>query len=70
MPVRCIGCGEEFASGEAFDLHATGQRRASADAPKRCRTAQEMRELGMSMRGGGAFGSQGVWRMKPRNGSR
>jgi hypothetical protein len=47
MPLRCAGCGQTFASGEAFDLHATGQRRATAGAPRRCRTEDEMQALGM-----------------------
>jgi len=64
MALRCIGCGEHFASGEAFDLHATGQRRAPPNAPKRCRTAEEMRALGLSK------SRNHAWRMKPRNGSR
>ena len=64
MPLRCVGCGEMFASGEAFDLHATGMRRAPPDAPKRCRTDEEMRALGMSK-------TQGThaWRLKPRYGN-
>jgi hypothetical protein len=65
MSLRCIGCGEHFASGEAFDLHATGKRRPERDAPKRCRTPEEMRALGMNQTPGNH-----AWRMKPRNGSR
>jgi len=45
--LRCIGCGLEFASSEAFDLHATGSRRAPIGAPRRCRTEAEMKRLGM-----------------------
>ncbi len=45
--VLCVGCGLEFSSSEAFDLHSTGKRRSPLGAPKRCRTEAEMHALGM-----------------------
>jgi len=64
VSLRCIGCGESFASGEAFDLHATGLKRAPPGTPKRCRTADEMRALGLSKNRGSH-----AWRLRPpRNG--
>jgi len=53
-PLRCVGCGLEFSSSEAFDLHATGSRRAPVGAPRRCRTEAEMRGLGMHKTDGGS----------------
>lgn len=51
MPRICAGCNQPFASNEAFDLHATGTKRPTADMPRRCRTTEEMHELGMSRAG-------------------
>ena len=47
MARYCAGCRAYFASVEAFELHATGQPRPARDAPRRCRTADQMRDLGM-----------------------
>ena len=64
MSLRCVGGGQDFASGEAFDLHATGLKRAQRNSPRRCRTAPEMWTLGMSF-----DRYNHVWRVRPpRNG--
>jgi hypothetical protein len=43
----------QFSSSEAFDLHATGKRRAAVGTPRRCRSVAEMRALGMYRKEGG-----------------
>lgn len=60
--LRCIGCGLEFASSEAFDMHSAGRRRAPLGSPKRCRTEVEMRALGMHQTSGKRWS---VARMRP-----
>jgi hypothetical protein len=60
-PLRCVGCGMEFSSAEAFDLHATGKRRAAVGTPRRCRSEAEMRALGMYRKEGGDHG----WILRP-----
>lgn len=59
MPIRCVGCGMEFTSGEAFDLHATGKRRSSLSNPRKCRTVEQMRLLGLKRN------QSGYWSIRP-----
>lgn len=51
MPRLCAGCGQLFASNEAFEMHATGSAHPLPDSPRRCRTVAEMRSIGMSKSG-------------------
>lgn len=56
---QCRMCGEAFNSTTAFDKHRVGE----FGVDRRCRTAVEMREIGMVLRDNGARqGSrQGFW---------
>lgn len=65
MSLTCVGCNQTFSSGEAYDLHATGSRRAPASAKRRCRTVDEMRALGMVQVPGNH-----AWRLSNRNDKR
>lgn len=51
MPRICAGCGQSFASNEAFEMHATGHTHPLAGAPRRCRDTAEMHSIGMSKAG-------------------
>src|SRR5215831_2718500 len=53
---RCRTCGEYFASTAAFDRHRTGDFRGD----RRCRSPEEMIELGM------ARAATGHWITRPR----
>ena len=43
----CTGCGEQFASNEAFEMHATGSAHPKPFVVRKCRTTEQMRALGM-----------------------
>jgi hypothetical protein len=47
MALSCSSCERRFTSVEAFELHATGFAAPVPNAPRRCRTAEEMRKLGL-----------------------
>ena len=59
--LRCVGCGAEFASSEAFDMHAAGRRRAPLGAPRRCHTEAEMIAMGLHQNHGSTR-----WSLRPR----
>lgn len=46
--IRCVGCGEQFESSTAFELHAKGFGRIA----KRCRSSVELLQLGMKRSAG------------------
>lgn len=55
---QCRACGQYFNSNGAFDKHRTGE----FDLNRRCRTAQEMVDIGMVLR------PDGFWIREPMKG--
>jgi len=54
---QCQGCKQYFNSTTAFDLHRTGKHGVN----RRCRTPEEMRDIGM------LINSAGFWITEKRN---
>lgn len=50
--IHCIGCRKQFLDRAAFNLHATGNKVGVVTTCSRCRSSEEMHQMGMKYKPG------------------